>query len=239
MDKSEYINESRDNNMCSNYNVQNCIKILDPAPFFQAETTFGKVKLTDYAGKWLILFSHPHSFTPVCSTEFIAFANMYPEFQKRNCCLLGLSVDSVQSHLAWVNDLKKVSQIEIPFPIISDSNMEISKAYNMIAPNASDTSTVRNVYIICPEQKIQCILSYPMNIGRNIVEILRVLDALQLSRKENVLTPANWVPGLPTLLPPPKTQCDMFNRINNPNDLMSCYVPYLCYTQNKKIPMQK
>lgn len=239
MDKSEYINESRDNYMCTNTCNTSCLNLLDPAPYFQAESTFGKVKLTDYAGKWLILFSHPHAFTPVCSTEFIAFANLYPEFRKRNCCLLGLSIDSNASHLEWVNDLKKVSQVEIPFPIIADTDMKIAKAYNMISPNASNTSTVRNVYVICPEQKIQCILSYPMNIGRNIVEILRILDALQISRKENVLTPANWVPGLQTLLPPPKTQCEMFNRINNPNDLISCSLPYLCYTQNKKLNMTK
>lgn len=206
------------------------IQIGDNAPNFSANSTIGKINLTDFAGKWVILFCHPGDFTPVCSTEFLAFTEMYNEFKKRNCVLIGLSTDSNSSHLAWINDLYNISNMEIPFPIIEDKNMNISKMYNMIAPNCSNTSTIRNVYIICPEQKIQCILSYPMNIGRNIVEILRIIDALQVSKKNNVAIPANWIPGLPTLNYSPQTQKVMVDTLKKHSD--SCYSFYLCYNKN-------
>lgn len=213
-------------------NIENLksINIGDTAPNFTANTTVGKINLTDYKGKWIILFSHPGDFTPVCSTEFLAISEMYNEFIKRNCVLLGLSTDSNASHLAWINDLYKLTNIEIPFPIIEDKNLNISKMYNMIAPNCSNTSTVRNVYFISPEQKICCILSYPMNIGRNIVEFLRILDSLQYSKKNNVATPANWIPGMPTLNYSPTTQKNMMDTLNNHGD--SCYSFYLCYNKN-------
>ena len=205
----------------------NILNIGDTAPNFSANSTIGKINLSDYTGKWIILFSHPGDFTPVCSTEILAFTEMYNEFTKRNCVLLDISLDSISSHLAWINDLYKISKLEIPFPIISDTNLNISKKYNMVSKN---NNIIRKVYIICPEQKIQCILSYPITIGRNIVELLRILDALQISKKNKVLTPANWIPGLPTLNFQPYTQKSMKEILNTPSD--SCFSFYLCYNQN-------
>lgn len=207
------------------------VRIGDKAPCFTANSTFGNLKLSDYIGKWLVFFSHPGDFTPVCTTEFIAFSKLNPEFEKRNCCLLGLSIDSNPSHLAWVNNIHKSTGIEVPFPIISDLDMSIAKKYGMIAPNVSNTQTVRNVYIIDPEQKIRCILEYPMTVGRNIGEILRILDSLQLTVKEGTSTPANWLPGQPTIAPSPKTYCELLERQNNPLGY-SCLDWYLCFNNN-------
>ena len=153
------------------------LMIGDNAPRFVADSTFGPLKLTDYMGRWLVLFSHPASFTPVCSSEIMSFAKYSDEFRKRNCQLLGLSVDSVPSHLAWVKDMEQNSNIHIDFPIISDCNRNISNMYCMIPHNSDSTQTVRNVFIIDPEQKVRCILIYPMQNGRNISEILRMVDA--------------------------------------------------------------
>lgn len=163
------------------------------APDFSAVTTFGNIKLSDFKGKWVVLFSHPGDFTPVCTTEFIAFAMYYPYFAQRNVQLLGLSVDSVYSHLGWVYNIYRNTGVEIPFPIIADGDMEISRLYGMISPAVSDTSTVRNVFIIDDKQIVRAVLQYPLTTGRCIPEILRIIDALQTSDRENVVTPANWL----------------------------------------------
>ncbi len=203
--------------------------IGDKAPLFTADTTMGQIKLSDYMGKWVILFSHPGDFTPVCTTEFIAFARMYPEFEKRNCDLIGLSIDSTLSHIAWLNNIHKNTGIQIPFPLISDLTMSISKKYGMLAPNASTTRTVRCVFVIDPEQKIRAIIEYPLQIGRNIGEILRLLDALQFFDNNNLYTPANWLPGQPAVVPPPKTYQDIMDNVNNPTGF-NCMDWYLCFT---------
>jgi peroxiredoxin (alkyl hydroperoxide reductase subunit C) len=176
------------------------------APDFEAVTTQGTFKLEDFKGTWLILFSHPADFTPVCTTEFIAFAEIYEELRKRNVALLGLSVDSVPSHIAWVRNVEEKMGVEIPFPVIADLNREISTRYGMIHPDQSKTETVRCVFIIDPEGIVRAMLYYPLTTGRNMSEILRVIDALQTTDKNKVATPANWKPGDPVIVPPPTTQ---------------------------------
>lgn len=213
----------------TNYNL----KIGDRAPRFNADTTFGNIKLSDYEGKWLILFSHPGDFTPVCTTEFLAFAKMYPEFKKRNCELLGLSIDSTPSHLAWVNNIHQNTGISIPFPIIADRDMQIAKKYSMISPNVSNTQTVRSVFFICPKQTIRAILQYPMTNGRNIAEILRLLDAMQFTDKKQIMTPANWLPNQPGIMPMPKTYSELMEKQNNLTGF-NCIDWYLCF--NSEIP---
>jgi peroxiredoxin (alkyl hydroperoxide reductase subunit C) len=181
-------------------------RIGEPAPAFEAVTTQGKLRLEDFKGSWLILFSHPADFTPVCTTEFIAFAEIYPELQKRGVELLGLSVDSVSSHIAWVRNIQEKTGVKIPFPVIADLSKEVSLAYGMIHPGQSKTETVRCVFIICPAQIIRAILYYPLTTGRNMDEILRIIDALQTTDKHGVSTPANWRPGDKVVVPAPNTQ---------------------------------
>jgi peroxiredoxin (alkyl hydroperoxide reductase subunit C) len=177
-----------------------------PAPPFEAVTTQGVIKLEDYKGSWLILFSHPADFTPVCTTEFIAFSEIYPELQKRGVELLGLSVDSVSSHIAWVRNVEEKTGVKIPFPIIADLNKEVATAYGMVHPGQSKTETVRCVFIIDDKQIIRAMLYYPLTTGRNMDEILRIIDALQTSDANGVATPANWRPGDKVVVPPPNTQ---------------------------------
>ena len=203
------------------------------APNFEANTTFGPIRLSDYRGKWFVLFSHPGDFTPVCTTEFICFAKYYEEFQKRNTDLIGLSIDSNSSHLAWIYNICTLTGIEIPFPIIADSNMEISKLYGMISEEMSSTSTVRAVFIIDDKQILRTILYYPLTTGRNIPEIIRVIDALQTADEQKVVTPANWLPGMPVILPPPKTWKDLRKRIDNCGKEHSCLDWYLCFMPDK------
>jgi peroxiredoxin (alkyl hydroperoxide reductase subunit C) len=181
-------------------------RLGQPAPPFEAVTTHGVIKLEDYKGSWLILFSHPADFTPVCTTEFIAFAEIYPELQKRGVELLGLSIDSVSSHIAWVRNVEEKTGVKIPFPIIADLNKEVATAYGMVHPGQSKTETVRCVFIIDDKQIIRAMLYYPLTTGRNMDEILRLIDALQTSDANAVATPANWRPGDKVVVPPPNTQ---------------------------------
>lgn len=197
------------------------------APDFEAVTTFGKVKLSDFSGKWVVLFSHPGDFTPVCTTEFIAFAKYFPLFAKRNVQLMGLSIDSLHSHLAWVYNIYRNTGIEIPFPVIADRDMKIAKLYGMISAPMSDTSTVRSVFIIDDKQVLRTILYYPQTTGRYIPEILRIVDALQTADAQKVVTPANWLPGSPVVVPPPMTYEQLKERVQNPHGYC-CIDWYLC-----------
>ena len=217
--------------MNENFNLsKSCLQIGDKAPLFNANSTIGNIKLSDYAGKWVVFFSHPGDFTPVCTTEFIAFSKLNDEFNKRNCNLLGLSVDSNPSHLAWLNSIYNSTGIKIPFPIISDTSMQIAKMYSMTTNNPNTTSTIRSVYIIDPNQIIRSIFQYPKTTGRNIGEILRTIDALQITDKEDVLTPANWIPGNNTILKSPST----FDEIMNKNNFKyNCIDWYLCFNNSK------
>lgn len=190
------------------------VKIGQKAPDFDANTTFGNIKLKDYEGKWIVLFSHPGDFSPVCTTEMIAFTRASTYFKENNTELLGLSIDSNSSHLAWVYDIYCKTGIKVSFPIIADRNGEIARKYGMIANDISNTETVRNVYIIDNHGIIRTILVYPMNIGRFIPEILRTVIALQVSDKNQTATPANWIPNQPVIVPSPKTFEELENRIN-------------------------
>ena len=181
------------------------VRIGQMAPDFEATTTMGNICLSDYKGKWVVLFSHPGDFTPVCTTEMISFARANTYFENLNACLLGLSVDSNASHLAWVYDIYCRTGIKIPFPIIADRNGEIARKYGMISSDVSNTETVRNVYIIDDRGVIRLILVYPMNVGRSIPEILRSLQALQVADSNNAAMPANWVPCEPVIMPAPRT----------------------------------
>lgn len=205
----------------------------EKAPNFKANTTFGPIELCDYAGKWVVLFSHPGDFTPVCTTEFIAFTNLAPEFEKRNTKLIGLSVDSNASHLAWVYNILQMTGVSIPFPIIEDRDMKISKKYGMISESVSNTSTVRTVFIIDDKQILRTILYYPLTTGRNIPEILRIVDALQTADKCKVVTPANWLPGTPVLLPPPKTYKELLERVNHCKKEYRCLDWYICFIEDE------
>lgn len=178
-------------------------RLNEPAPAFDAPTTHGRKKLEDYRGKWLVLFSHPADFTPVCTTEFMAFAKRHPEFQAINTELLGLSIDSHYSHVAWVRNIKEKFGIEIPFPIIADLSMEVARAYGMIHPGAADTSAVRATFIIDPEGVLRAMVYYPMSNGRSIDEFVRLVKAMQTSDANGVATPEAWQPGDKVIVPPP------------------------------------
>jgi peroxiredoxin (alkyl hydroperoxide reductase subunit C) len=184
------------------------------APDFEADTTHGVKKLSDYEGKWLVLFSHPADFTPVCTTEFIAFAEHYGEFKKLNCELLGLSIDSTFSHIAWVRNIKEKFGVEIPFPVIADLSMDVAKKYGMIQPGASDTATVRCTFVIDDKGVMRAMVYYPMTNGRSIPEFLRIVKALQTSDAHGVATPERWQPGEKVIVPPPKTAADAEKRVS-------------------------
>jgi peroxiredoxin (alkyl hydroperoxide reductase subunit C) len=183
-------------------------RINEAAPDFTARTTHGPRSLQDYRGKWLILFSHPADFTPVCTTEFLAFARGYERFRKLGCELLGLSIDSNYSHLAWVRNIKEKFGVEIPFPIIDDLSMRIAHDYGMIQPGASDTSAVRATFFIDPAGKVRAMVYYPMTNGRSVEEFLRLLEALQTSDRHGIATPEGWRPGEKVMVPPPATAKD-------------------------------
>lgn len=179
--------------------------IGDPAPEWEAITTHGKLKLSDFLGKWVVMFSHPSDFTPVCTTEFAGFAQLNDEFEKRNVQLIGLSIDSVFSHLAWTRNINDKLGVKIPFPVIADLDMKVAQAYGMLHGPSSTTSTVRAVFIIDDKGITRAMLYYPMSNGRNIDEILRLVDACQTTDKYGVATPANWKPGDKVVVPPPTT----------------------------------
>ena len=176
-----------------------------PAPPFQAETTHGTLRLEDFKGSWLILFSHPADFTPVCTTEFIEFAKIAPDLRRRGVELLGLSIDSTYSHIAWVRNIERLFNVKIPFPVIADINKEVATLYGMIMPGESKTETSRCLFVIDPNQVVRAMIYYPLTTGRNMDEIVRLIDALQTTDKHGVATPANWRPGEQVIVPPPRT----------------------------------
>ena len=210
--------------------------IGEPAPVFEAETTQGPLNFPeDFRGKWVIFFSHPADFTPVCTTEFITFASMQEEFRALNTELLGLSIDSTFSHIAWLRTIKEkvtfrdMTDVEVTFPVISDLTMEVSKLYGMLQPAVSTTQAVRAVFIIDPQSKIRAMLYYPLTTGRNMEEIKRMIIALQTSDAEGVATPANWVPGEEVIVPAPGSCGAAKDRMasNDPN--IRCVDWFLCF----------
>jgi peroxiredoxin (alkyl hydroperoxide reductase subunit C) len=192
------------------------LELNGPVPDFQATTTHGVIRLSEWnKDKWVILFSHPADFTPVCTTEFIEFAKRQGEFDKRSVALLGNSIDSVYSHIAWVRNIKQNFGVDIQFPIIADLDMKVSKAFGMLHEASSATAAVRAVFFIDPARKLRAMIYYPLNVGRNFDEILRVVDALQTVDKHAVACPANWRPGDKAIVPPPATTEQAEQRLAN------------------------
>jgi len=172
------------------------LRLGDDAPNFKAQTSLGEIDFYEYLGdSWGVLFSHPADYTPVCTTELGKTASLKDEFAKRNVKVIALSVDSVESHKKWINDINETQDVEVTFPIIADENREIAESYDMIHPNASVNATVRSLFIISPDKKIKLIITYPASTGRNFQEILRVIDSLQLTAYHSVATPADWKDG--------------------------------------------
>jgi peroxiredoxin (alkyl hydroperoxide reductase subunit C) len=199
--------------------------INEPAPDFETRTTHGVKKLEDYRGKWLVLFSHPADFTPVCTTEFMAFAKRHADFKALNCELLGLSIDSYYSHVAWIRNIKEKFDVEISFPIIEDLSMRVARAYGMIHPGAADTSAVRATFVIDPEGILRAMVYYPMSNGRSIDEFVRLVSAMQTSDANGVATPEAWQPGDKVIVPPP---ADMDAAAVRMNEGYECTDWYFC-----------
>lgn len=220
--------------------VQNLPLIGDRAPEFTAVTTKGNINFpADYEGKWVILFSHPSDFTPVCTTEFMTFAKMQDEFKELNTELIGLSIDSLFSHIAWARNIeekieyKDMKNMKIDFPIIEDLSMNVANKYGMIQPNESATSSVRAVFIIDPEGIIRTILYYPQSTGRNFDEIKRLILALQKTDKDGVATPADWRPGDDVIVPPAETTDLAAKRCKSDSDDTYCLDWYMCFKKDK------
>lgn len=210
------------------------VKLGQKAPDFNAITTFGNISLKDYQGKWLIFFSHPGDFTPVCTTEMIAFTRAHTYFKNLNTELLGLSIDSNPSHLAWIYDIYCRTGIKISFPIIADRNGEIARKYGMISNDISTTETVRNVFVIDDKGVVRTILIYPMNIGRFIPEIIRIVQALQMADCSKGATAANWMPNQPIIVPIPKTYEQLENRVEEINKNRNGINWYLSFKEPTK-----
>jgi len=206
-------------------------KLGMPAPQFEAVTTHGTLRLSDFKGTWLILFSHPADFTPVCTTEFIGFSKIHPDLQKMNCELMGLSIDSVYSHIAWVRNIQEKLGVKITFPVIADLNKEVASLYGMVMPGESKTETSRCVFVIDDKQILRAMIYYPLTTGRNMDEILRLIQALQTTDANGVATPANWRPGDKVIIPPPMTQEMAEERVKTPN--VECTDWYLCKKELK------
>ena len=198
-------------------------RINDRAPDFEAKSTQGPLKLSDYKGRWVVLFSHPADFTPVCTTEFVEFARRSAEFKERDAQLVGLSVDSVTAHIAWIRNMQAHFGVKIDFPVIADLDTKVAQRYGLIHPGASETATVRAVFIIDDKGVVRALIYYPMSLGRNIDEILRALEALQTADANACATPANWRPGDKVIVPPPQTLEDAEKRMGSDYDVTDWY----------------
>ncbi len=215
--------------------------IGDDAPKFTAKTTMGEINFpADYKGKWVILFSHPADFTPVCTTEFMTFAKMQKGFKAMNTELIGLSIDSIYAHIAWLRTIKEkiefkgMKDVEVKFPVIEDLRMDVAKKYGMIQPNASNTQAVRAVFIMDNKAKVRAILYYPLSNGRNMDEIKRLVTAMQKSDAENIATPANWQPGDDVIIPPPGSCGTAKERVEEKEDGKYCLDWFMCLKKDKK-----
>lgn len=200
-----------------------CPRLSETAPDFDCKTTQGSRKLADYKGKWLVLFSHPADFTPVCTTEFIAFSKAYPDFKKVDCELLGLSIDSNFSHIAWVRSIKEKFGVDVPFPIIEDISMTVANSYGMVQPGASTTSAVRALFVIDGKSVLRAMIYYPMTNGRSVAEVLRLVKALQTTDQYSVATPENWSEGQKVIVPPPATVAAAQARVSEGYDCTDWY----------------
>jgi len=200
-------------------------RIGDMAPDFKSMTTTGMMQFSEHIkGSWTILFSHPADFTPVCTTEMTGFAVLEDEFKKMNTKLVGLSIDSIHSHVAWVNNVREKTGIFMKFPIIADIDMKVSKLYGMLQPGESETAAVRAVFFIDPNGKIRLIMYYPLNVGRNMDEIIRALVALQTADEHKVALPLNWKPGEKAIVPPPVTIEALEERLKSNYEMVDFYL---------------
>lgn len=215
---------------------KNIPRIGEPAPHFNANSTQGTISFPeDYKGKWVILFSHPADFTPVCTSEFMTFASMEEEFNEANCKIIGLSIDSIYSHIAWIRNInkmikyKEMKDVQINFPLIEDIDMKVSELYGMIMPGQSSTQTVRAVFIIDPHGIVRSLMYYPMCVGRNFDELLRIVIALKTCDEFKVKTPANWEPGNNVIIPPPNTCQLADDRMQNKEEEeLDCQTWFFC-----------
>ena len=217
--------------------------IGDDAPAFVAETTQGQIHFPeDYKGKWVILFSHPADFTPVCTTEFMTFAKIHGQLRELNCELIGLSIDSTYSHIAWLRTIKEkiaykgMKDVEITYPVISDIKMDVARKYGMVQPNAATTQAVRAVFFIDPKSKVRALVYYPLSNGRNFDEVIRLLVAMQTSDAHGCATPADWQPGDDVIVPPPGSCGTAKERVENAGDDYYCLDWFMCF---KKLPKDK
>ncbi|HEY4601816.1 MAG TPA: peroxiredoxin [Cerasibacillus sp.] len=218
--------EEKSNLVEENKEVRSLPRIGSKAPQFEALTTHGTLKLSDYKGSWLILFSHPADFTPVCTTEFVGFQKIYPELRKMNTELLGLSIDSVHSHIAWVRNIKENFGVDIEFPVIADLNKDVAEKYGMIMPEESSTEASRAVFVIDPDQVVRAIIYYPLSTGRNMDEMIRLVTALQATDEHHIATPADWRKGDKVIVPPAVTTELAEERVND--DSLECVDWYFC-----------
>jgi peroxiredoxin (alkyl hydroperoxide reductase subunit C) len=221
-------------------------RIGEPAPAFEASTTQGKISFpADFKGRWTILFSHPSDFTPVCTSEFMAFATMTPQFEALNCQLIGLSVDGLYSHIAWLRTIKEkieykgMKHVNVTFPLIDDISMKVANLYGMIQPGASSTAAVRAVFFIDPKGMIRTILYYPMALGRNFDEIKRILVGLQTADGFGVALPADWRPGDEVIVPTAGSMKIAADRMDGKEGAMKCYDWFFCTRQLSKDEVEK
>ena len=209
-------------------------RINEPAPAFKAKTTHGERSLDDYKGKWLVLFSHPADFTPVCTSEFMTFATMQQEFADYNTELVGLSIDGLFSHIAWLRTIKEkiefngMKNVDVTFPLIEDISMNVATKYGMVMPGESTTQAVRAVFVIDPKGVIRTVLQYPLSLGRNFDEILRIVKGLQTADHFDVATPADWRPGEPVIVPPPGSCGTAKERMASQDDGVECQDWFFC-----------
>ena len=208
-------------------------RLDEGAPYFEGRSTQGPIKLSDYAGRWLVFFAHPADFTPVCTSEFVAFARHSAEFAALNCSLLGLSVDSVYAHIAWLQSIRERFGVSIDFPILEDVSMEIARRYEMIQPRNAPNAAVRALFVIDPQGKLRAMLYYPVNVGRSVKEVLRLVQALQTADRFQVVTPEGWSPGDETVEPPPETVAGAEARRDAAGDLAFGCVDWYYYKRPK------
>lgn len=208
------------------------LELNGPAPDFEANSTHGVIRLSTWSpGKWVILFSHPADFTPVCTTEFVEFAKRNEALQQKNVALLGNSIDSVFSHIAWTRNIEEKLGVKIPFPVIADLDQKVSRLYGMVHTPSAATATVRCVFFIDPKRVLRAMIYYPLNVGRNFDEIVRVIDALQTVDQHGVACPANWTPGQDVIVPPPTTSQAAEERKNSTEFQVTDW-----YFSKKKLP---
>lgn len=240
--KTTYVEKEREETMenTSNVTYNRMPLIGDIAPSFNAVTTQGNINFPeDYKGKWVILFSHPADFTPVCTTEFMTFASMADEFKAMNTELVGLSVDSLYAHIAWLRRIqelewKGMKNVEVKFPLIEDIRMDVANKYGMMQPGQSNTQAVRAVFVIDPESKIRTILYYPLSTGRNFDEIKRIIQALQKADQDKVATPADWRPGQDVIIPTAGSCGTAKERMESKDDDKYCLDWFMCFKREKK-----